>query len=963
MLQYKTKGNVSPQGKRRVYFTCHPDDYDRFFDRISTDILKFSDSAIWFNPDDNYEDIDTDLGQMNLFVIPITTKLLTKPCRTMQLDVPFALEKHIPILPLMQEGGLDELFTRYFGDLQYLDPNTHDITAISYEEKLKKYLNSVLVSDEMAEKVRAAFDAYIFLSYRKKDRKYANELMRLIHKNDFCRDIAIWYDEFLVPGEDFNDAISHALKKSDLFTMVVTPNLINEKNYVQTVEYPEAVKQNKIIIPTELEKTDYKSLSEKYPNIPNSINAHDKNALSDALQTALINIARRENDNDPQHSFFIGLAYLEGIDVEVDHDRALQLITSAAETNEVPEAIEKLVAMYKEGYGVKRDYLVAVQWQQKLVEYWEREYEKSNLINSYEYLFNVLLELGDSYLLLNNIFEAENVYFKAVTLVEKFTNTFPQLTVINEYVPNIERMLNYLKEEIDIPKQISTYVQTKFWNKLHICFNKLGYLFQEKGNLEQAFVYFKKSLDMQNQLLCNNGISTSQDFMASTCDNIGNLYESQWNLDKAEKYYLKSFKWRKFKADHGLILQNDDNAWLELTSSYINLGDIYKKRELLDIAENYYRSALLICEQRISSIENYYYLSIIYGDLGEIFKNRGNLDVSEAYFFNAIEIITQEQDSISKTCNLASNYDKLGDLYTEWAYWDKAGEFYNKALILRETFVGCGVYVNDIRYSYNKFGYLYLKLGQYDKAEGFFLKSLLLTEQLMKKKNKMSYYHEISCTYANIANVFHLRCTKELFSIMEGNYKFGYFWKIIYNFNKSIKYYKKSLSINNQLYEKTKSFNYQLLILSNLNSIGSLYLSSLKLNKARGYLHEALKIGKLFTEETTNKEKNNYLLSIYISLCSLYRQKRNHKKSKEYSQYAIELTNKLVRETGLSNINQVIFYATSYYSIAINQDPCDFLLLKKSLELYSIVDTQYPGFTQYSKIIDDIKNTIQENEH
>ena len=384
---------------------------------------------------------------------------------------------------------------------------------------------------------------------------------------------------------------------------------------------------------------------------------------------------------------------------------------------------------------------------------------------------------------------------------------------------------------------------------------------------------------------------------------------------------------------------------------------------MLDIAENYYRSALLICEQRISAIENYYYLSIIYENLGEIFKNRGNLDVSEAYFFNAIEIITQEQDSISKTCNLASNYDKLGDLYTEWAYWDKAGEFYNKALILRETFVECGVYVNDIRYSYNKFGYLYLKVGQYDKAEGFFLKSLLLTEQLMKKKNKMSYYHEISCTYANIANVFLQRFTKELFSIMEGNYKFGYFWKIIYNSNKSIKYYKKSLSINNQMYEKTKSFNYQLLILSNLNAIGSLYLSSLKLNKARGYLHEALKIGKLFSEETTNKEKNNYLLSIYISLGSLYRQKRNHKKSKEYSQYAIELTNKLVRETGLSNINQVIFYATSYYSIAINQDPCDFLLLKKSLELYSIVDTQYPGFTQYSKIIDDIKNTIQENEH
>ena len=52
----------------------------------------------------------------------------------------------------------------------------------------------------MAEKVKVAFDAYIFLSYRKKDRKYANELMRLIHKNDFCRDIGLGISTKLFPA-------------------------------------------------------------------------------------------------------------------------------------------------------------------------------------------------------------------------------------------------------------------------------------------------------------------------------------------------------------------------------------------------------------------------------------------------------------------------------------------------------------------------------------------------------------------------------------------------------------------------------------------------------------------------------------------------------------------------------------------------------------------------------------------
>jgi hypothetical protein len=147
--------------------------------------------------------------------MPVTTKLLTTENAALDAEFRFAIERHIPVLPLMQEGGLDELFSQKCGDLQYLDKakSARDLTEIPYEEKLKNYLESVLVSDEMAEKIRAAFDAYVFLSYRKKDRKYAQELMRLIHKNDFCRDIAIWYDEFLTPGENFNESIREALKK------------------------------------------------------------------------------------------------------------------------------------------------------------------------------------------------------------------------------------------------------------------------------------------------------------------------------------------------------------------------------------------------------------------------------------------------------------------------------------------------------------------------------------------------------------------------------------------------------------------------------------------------------------------------------------------------------------------------------------------------------------------------------
>ena len=38
-LDYRTKGNASPQGKSKVFFTCHPADLERSLDRLSDEPL------------------------------------------------------------------------------------------------------------------------------------------------------------------------------------------------------------------------------------------------------------------------------------------------------------------------------------------------------------------------------------------------------------------------------------------------------------------------------------------------------------------------------------------------------------------------------------------------------------------------------------------------------------------------------------------------------------------------------------------------------------------------------------------------------------------------------------------------------------------------------------------------------------------------------------------------------------
>ena len=128
-MKVKTRDNIDVRGKPKVYFTCHPDDFDRYFDEVCDNIFKVQDCAIYYTADMAasipwiYR--DTDLGGMALFVIPVTFRLLTEDNRAMQEDFAFADENHIPILPLMMEVDIDTLYSQKFGKRQYLSPNSH----------------------------------------------------------------------------------------------------------------------------------------------------------------------------------------------------------------------------------------------------------------------------------------------------------------------------------------------------------------------------------------------------------------------------------------------------------------------------------------------------------------------------------------------------------------------------------------------------------------------------------------------------------------------------------------------------------------------------------------------------------------------------------------------------------------------------------------------------------------------
>ena len=657
--------------------------------RISCQIFNSEDCAVFYletdtQPED-VEDYEMRLCEMQLFVMPVTTKLLTKANRAMDVEVPFAFENHIPVLPLMQESGLDDVFNAKFGDLQYLDKHNTDPTAIPFEEKLTKYLESVIVGDELAKKVRAAFDAYIFLSYRKKDRKYAQELMKLIHSNPLCRDIAIWYDEFLTPGENFNEAIRAALEKSELFALAVTPNLINEINYILTTEYPMACGMGKKILPAEMESTDRSKLHELYADLPELIANGDTAALAARLSVLLETIAVQENDADPQHNFFIGLAYLGGIDVEVNHERAVALITGSAEQGYIP-ALEKLVAMYNNGEGVRRDYHKAVAWQEKLVEQYKMKYEENpDKYNASSVIF-ALQNLGNDYYALGRILLAQKAYTEMSSFSESFANKYKELY---------------------------------FVRCQSVSYGKLGDIARVEGDLAKAKMYYELSYEIANK---NNDetVKAKRDLSIS-CTRLGDIEKDEGNLHKAREYYEKSLTIDKKLAEDLATIETRR----DLSTSYNRLGDITKAEDDLDAAYEYYmlgteiRYALLK-ETGLSSAARD--LAVNYGLLGIVAENKGDPNKAELLLKQAVvlfQTIEKKTGTILAKRDLSVGYIRLGNVAQDTGDIPKAKAYYEQGLIITKAIAketGTIQSYDDLAYGYSMLGFLLKSRAVFEKA-------------------------------------------------------------------------------------------------------------------------------------------------------------------------------------------------------------------------------------------------------
>ena len=732
-MQYKTRGNASPQGRPRVFFCCAAADFDRLFEPITEELLSVqTNAAIWYlAPGEGTmegEAFEADLSQMQLLVVPVTTAFLRQdrpdPARTVAFR--YAVKHHIPVLPLMQEPGLESIFNELCGDLQFLDKTANDPTAIPYEEKLKRFLEGVLVSDALAKRVREAFDAYIFLSYRKKDRAAAQKIMRLIHENEFCRDIAIWYDEFLTPGENFNNAIAEAMEKSALFALVVTPHLLEDPNYVLTTEYPAARNLKKAILPLEAEQTDAAELARLYEGLRETASTGDAEEVTRRLQALLNETALRQND-DPAHTFLMGIAYLSGVDMEVNHERAVQLITEAAEAG-LPEAIQKLVSMYQTGEGVERNYFIAIDWQKKLAACLKKCFEQNATETNLIPFIDAFLDLGFFQRQIDLANEAKETYTEAADFIQTLPTAF--------------------RESVK--------------SKISRCYRGLAISYDLLRDRFTAREWLSKAIKLDEELMQQDDSLENKGNLAADYREMGYLFGWTRSAEEVEPFFW--FEKAENISRQMVAVSNDPAYLIDIAASYIGIGQTWRRKGKFTDSAEWIRKAIEILEKIVKNDPNseyHYNLAFAYEQLGHTIglitevdrvsviqtfekalshysfdiKNRGTVDSLRSIAFCAREIVSECSGSEE---DKKENYLSIGIKALE-------------ELVLQTQ---SPVFRADLAWLYEDYGVLLKKKKLYKEAKTWFQKSVDQLEVVVRETDTYKAKKKLYRGYCSLRDLF-----------------------------------------------------------------------------------------------------------------------------------------------------------------------------------------------------------------
>ena len=246
------------------------------------------------------------------------------------------------------------------------------------------------------------------------------------------------------------------------------------------------------------------------------------------------------------------------------------------------------------------------------------------------------------------------------------------------------------------------------------CYAWYGFIFEQKGNYDEALDYNFKSIKLYIQFNNKEGL-------ASAFNNIGNILRIKGEIQNALNYY-----------DSSLFLRKELKRYADIAQCYNNIGFIYMDQGFNEKALKEYYNAYHI----LDSIDHKFGAAYVINNIAYVYKELGENTQAIDNFKKGLSI----REELGDKKGVLQSQNNIASIYEVQQKYDSAQILYESSLDIAKE-IGD---LSSIAYTYNSIGNLYFKKGIYGVAYENFQKAQNYFEQHNDKKGLSHIYSDLA---------------------------------------------------------------------------------------------------------------------------------------------------------------------------------------------------------------------------
>ena len=308
---------------------------------------------------------------------------------------------------------------------------------------------------------------------------------------------------------------------------------------------------------------------------------------------------------------------------------------------------------------------------------------------------------------------------------------------------NFDEAEKYLLECLDMDKNNNLDDSIKHLDNISYTMNTLGNLYLDSENFEKSEYYLTEALNNRKILFQKD--STYIDNYATSLNNIGELYRTIGEPEKAIPYYQESIILRQKLAD-----KKPSEFSYPLANSYNNLGQTYIDLNDYENAQKYYFLSEEVLKKLYGTNPEYYskiYI-ILLNNIGHLYQKTDNNEKADEYYNKAISLCRERSQNNPETYQYLAGaiLNNLGSFSFKTKNYEKALTYHDEALQIRKGLIQYSKsYETEVAQSLHNIARVYDALDREEDAKQSFLESNRIYKEAAKIKASYQNVYIISC--------------------------------------------------------------------------------------------------------------------------------------------------------------------------------------------------------------------------